>query len=62
MLRPGEVARLFGVSAETVGRWVRAGKLRAVRTPGGQLRFRESDVLPFLRHVDLGPEGSGGEP
>ncbi len=35
-----EVARLFGVSVSTVTRWARQGLLEAIRTPGGQFRFR----------------------
>ena len=34
------VARLFGVSVSTVTRWARQGLLEAIRTPGGQFRFR----------------------
>lgn len=39
-LARSEVAGLFGVSVSTVTRWARAGLLEAVRTPGGQFRFR----------------------
>lgn len=39
-----EVAEMLGVSTETVLRWVRAGKLPAVRLPSGQIRF-EPDAL-----------------
>lgn len=33
-----------GVDRATVGRWVKAGKVKAWRTPGGQYRIPESEV------------------
>jgi len=44
----GEVARLAGVTIPTVRNWDKRGKLRSFRTPGGQRRFRLSDVEDFL--------------
>ena len=44
LLSTGAVARLFGVSPSTVTRWARTGVLKAVRTPGGHFRFRESEA------------------
>ena len=44
LLTAREVAELLGVSAETVLRWVRAGKLPAIRLPSGAIRF-EPDQL-----------------
>jgi excisionase family DNA binding protein len=44
LLTAREVSELLGVSAETVLRWVRAGKLPAIRLPSGALRF-DRDVL-----------------
>jgi excisionase family DNA binding protein len=43
-MRPAEVAAIFGVTAKTVSRWGRAGTLRPVRTPGGQMRFHAAEV------------------
>ena len=48
LMTPAEVAALFGVNVKTPIRWVKAGKIRSIRTPGGQNRFRESDVRAFL--------------
>lgn len=47
-LTPREVAVLFRVDPKTVTRWANAGKLPAIRTPGGHRRFRESDVRALL--------------
>lgn len=44
LLKPREVARLFAVEVSTVLAWARGGKIPAIRTPGGQHRFRSSDV------------------
>jgi excisionase family DNA binding protein len=43
-----EVAELCRVDAATVRRWIDAGKLPAIRLPGGNLRIRRSDVDAFL--------------
>lgn len=49
LMRVSEVAALFDVEDETVRVWVRGGKLRAIRTPGGRgLRFRREDVEALL--------------
>jgi excisionase family DNA binding protein len=46
LLRPREVAELFGVRVSTVTRWTRLGRLRAaVSTPGGHRRYLRADVL-----------------
>ena len=42
------VAEQLGVSAETVLRWTRAGKLPAVRLPGGAIRYRPSQLAEWL--------------
>lgn len=43
-----EVAALFRVDPKTVARWVLAGRLSAIKTPGGKLRFRRSAIEPLL--------------
>lgn len=45
LLKPGEVADWLRVDSKTVARWAAAGRLPSIRTPGGHLRFRLSDVL-----------------
>jgi excisionase family DNA binding protein len=48
LLTTAEVAALFRVDAKAVTRWAKAGKLDAIRTPGGRYRIREASVLAFL--------------
>jgi excisionase family DNA binding protein len=54
LLKPGEVAALFRVDPKTVTRWAHAGRIGATRTPGGHLRFRESEVRALLKGAPLG--------
>jgi excisionase family DNA binding protein len=48
LLTARRVADLLGVSPETVLRWVRTGKLPALRLPSGQIRFREDEIDRWL--------------
>jgi len=43
-LRPKEVCRRLGISYSTLSRWVREGRIRAIRTAGGVFRIPESEV------------------
>jgi excisionase family DNA binding protein len=45
LLDTREVATIFSVSQRTIANWAVSGKLVGWRTPGGQLRFRRSEVL-----------------
>lgn len=52
-----EVAALFRVDPHTVRKWVREGKLKARRNPGGQeYRFRAADVYALLADLDADAE------
>jgi len=51
LLTTTEVAERCRVSTVTVGRWVRDGKLAAVRPGGNVLRFRRQDVDALLTPV-----------
>jgi transposase len=48
LLRPREVAALFGVRPTTIARWAREGKLAPLLTPGGHRRYRPADVREVL--------------
>ena len=47
-LRRGEAARILGVAELTLYRWTKEGKIRAVRTPGGEYRYSESEIYRIL--------------
>ena len=57
LLRPKEVCQRLGISYSTLSRWVREGKIRAIKTAGGKYRVPESEVrriaegLPLSREV-----------
>jgi excisionase family DNA binding protein len=48
LLTSAEVASLFGVDRRTVVLWAKRGRLPAVRTPGGQHRFRANEIRQLL--------------
>jgi excisionase family DNA binding protein len=45
-----DAARLLSVSADTVLKWVRSGKIRSYRTPGGHARIPREAVEKLLPH------------
>lgn len=48
-IRPGEAARLLGVSLTTISRYVDAGQLQAQRLPSGQRRILRASVEQLQR-------------
>lgn len=48
LFTPGEVAQLFHVNPKTVSRWLKIGRLAAIRTPGGHHRVRAADLRKRL--------------
>lgn len=44
MYRTSQVAALLGVTTSTVNRWIKAGKVKAMRTEGGHHRITEAEV------------------
>ena len=57
LLTPAEVAERFRVNPKTVTRWARAGKLHAIRTLGGQRRFRKSEIDRCLAEMSTDESG-----
>lgn len=53
LLLPSEVAKVFRVNPKTVTRWVKAGKLAAIRTAGGHRRFRTEDVKALYNNSEI---------
>jgi excisionase family DNA binding protein len=52
LIRLDDAARLLGVSTRTLRDWTTKGKFDCVRTPGGQRRFRLSDIEAVIRKSD----------
>ena len=48
LLRSGEVAELLGVDRHTVVKWIKEGKIRAIKLPSGRYRIPESEVRKIL--------------
>ena len=48
LLRIGEAAKLLNVHPQTLRYWEAKGWITAGRTPGGERRFRRSDVLRLI--------------
>ena len=48
LLPIGAVAREFNVSVRTIRRWEAAGKISAIRLPGGHRRFHRADIDALL--------------
>lgn len=57
LLMPSQVVRRFRVDPKTIARWIRAGKLDPLSTPGGHRRFRASDIQRCLQE-----EAHDGDP
>lgn len=46
-----EAAGLYPVPHSTLRDWTTQGRIRALRTPGGHRRYRESDALALLAEL-----------
>ncbi len=60
LMSVGQVAEIFGVTAATVRRWCREGKLKEyLRTVGNHRRFREEDYRHLLPGEERGRKTVG---
>ncbi|GAA1624095.1 hypothetical protein GCM10009733_020930 [Nonomuraea maheshkhaliensis] len=50
-LTPGEAGHMFGVTAGTMARWAKAGRLSYTCTLGGQRRYPEGELRALLVRV-----------
>jgi len=55
-LRPREVCQRLGISYSTLSRWVREGRIKAVRTAGGVFRIPESEVRRIAEGLPMSKE------
>ena len=65
-IRPQDAARQLGVQVQTLRRWEREGRIAAVRTAGGQRRYRAEEIATLqsnprprpapLRAIDPEPD------
>lgn len=58
LMTSAEVGHILHVDPKTVTRWNNAGKLRAIRTPGGHRRYWRADINALLR----GEKPPAGQP
>lgn len=52
-LRPSRLARFWALDPRTLTAWIRAGRLPAVRAPGGHFRVRPDDLRAFCERERL---------
>jgi excisionase family DNA binding protein len=48
LMTPSEVGKALRVDAKTVIRWVTLGRLRGIKTPGGQTRLYAEDIRAIV--------------
>jgi excisionase family DNA binding protein len=58
LMTSAEVAGLFGVDRRTVVLWAKRGRIPALRTPGGQHRFRADEIRGLLERHEGGNDAT----
>jgi len=53
LMTPKEAARRYAISASTLRRWAREGRLRCVRMSERCIRFRVSDLERFFEDHEV---------
>jgi len=55
-IKPGEAARIMGVSRDSIRRYVDLGLIRGIKTPGGQRRIDRDSVNSVIqRRIEVAP-------
>jgi molybdopterin-binding protein len=49
LLKPREAAATLGVSYPTIKKWILAGTLKTIKTPGGHYRIPQSALTPMFK-------------
>jgi excisionase family DNA binding protein len=62
LLRVTDAARLLGVESKTLKQWVRDGKVRGGRTPGGHWRVPRAEVDRLRAGFGIEPDENRSEP
>ena len=52
-LSVGKIGKCCDVSRATVRRWIKTGRLSAIRLPGGHYRVDVADFKEFLKRHDM---------
>jgi len=52
-LTTGEAGKYCNVTHVTIIKWIKQGKLKAYRTPGGRFRIQPSDLIEFLHRYEM---------
>jgi putative resolvase len=53
---PKDVRKTYGVQGQTLRRWAQCGKLRSVKTPGGNYLYHTGDLHKIIQPAFGGPE------
>ena len=53
LLTIAEVAEQLSISTKTVYRWIAEKKITYVRLPGGDIRFRQSEIETWLKEKTI---------
>jgi len=62
LLKPGEAAKLLGISMQTLRKYKRSGQIRALHLGYNLVRYDPEDVRIFLEKFKTAVPGEGGEP
>lgn len=50
-IRLKDAAGRFGVCGNSVKNWIKQGNLKALKTPGGHVRIRQTDFEDFINKM-----------